>query len=151
MAEAIVELKRPFFKRVWWHVLLTHFPISFFMISAGFMVLHLYTDSACYEKTAFLCLAAGTAALLPAAVSGWLTWQGRYHGARTGVFLRKMRIAYLIIPLGIALVSWRMFFKTTIHTAWHYLYSAGIVCLFVGVVLEGMHGGRLNHHERRGP
>ncbi len=151
MAETVAELKRPLFKKIWWHVILTHFPISFFMISAAFMTLHLFTDSVCYEKSAFLCLVAGTVVLMPAALSGWITWQGRYHGAPADVFLKKLRIAYGIIPLGIALVMWRVFFKTTIHTTWHYIYSAGIGLLFVGVVLEGVHGGRLNHHERRAP
>lgn len=143
-------VKRPLFKRIWWHVVLTHFPISFFMISAGFMALHLLADSVCFERSAFICLAAGTASLLPASLSGWLTWRGRYRAVRAEVFVKKMRIAWVIVPLGAALVLWRTFFKTTVHTSWHYIYSTGIILLFVGVVLEGTYGGRLHHHEGDG-
>lgn len=53
------------------------------------------------------------------------------------------------MPLGILPVLWRILIKTTIHTAWHYIYAMGIGLLFVGVVLEGAYGGRLNHYEKK--
>ena len=59
------------------HVLFTHFLISFFMASLGFMVLHLITWVSCFELAAYLSLVAGLVALLPTVVSGWLVWKGR--------------------------------------------------------------------------
>lgn len=118
--------------RIWSHVVLTHFPISFFMISAVFMALHLRSDSACFERSAYICLVAGTVSLLPATLSGWLTWRSRYRGVRTEVFVRKLRIALALVPLGTFLVVWQR------------------ILLFVGVVLEGMYGGRPHHHDAGG-
>jgi len=126
-------------------MMLTHFPVSFFMISAGFMVLHLFTDSACFERTAYICLTAGAAVILPTTTTGLLTWKRRYRGTRTMIFLRKLRISWFLLILSFLLVMWRSLFPTTMHTLWHYLYSGGIFLLVIGVLLEGLYGGRLNH------
>ena len=32
-----------------WHIVFTHFPVSFFVGGFGLMVLHLITHSACFE------------------------------------------------------------------------------------------------------
>ena len=128
-----------------WHVLTTHFPISFFMISAIFMVVHLFTNTSCYEKAAFLCLAAGAIVAVPTTVTGWITWKKKYKGARTPIFLKKIKLSVAIIVLSSSLVLWRWFFPSQAHTVWHYVYSLGIGLLFVCVALEGFFGGRLNH------
>ena len=128
-----------------WHVLTTHFPISFFMISAIFMVLHLFTDTPCYERAAFLCLTAGAIVTVPTTATGWITWKRKYKGARTGIFQKKMRLSVIIIVLSFSLVLWRGLFPAVAHTVWHYVYSLGVALLFVCVALEGFYGGRLNH------
>lgn len=128
-----------------WHVLTTHFPISFFMISAIFMVLHLFTDTPCYERAAFLCLTTGAVAAVPTTVTGWITWKKKYKGARTPIFLKKINLSVAIIALSSSLVLWRGLFPSMAHTLWHYIYSLGIGLLFVCVTLEGFYGGRLNH------
>jgi len=73
-----------------WHVVLTHFPISFFMVSAGFMVLHMFTLTGCFEIAAFLSLLAGTVMLIPTAATGWSTWKSKYKGANTKIFRYKI-------------------------------------------------------------
>lgn len=66
--------------KIHWHVILVHFPTSFFVASAGFIVLHLFTEPACFELAGYLTLIAGTVMILPSTLSGWLTWKGRYKG-----------------------------------------------------------------------
>lgn len=131
--------------KIHWHVLLTHFPVSFFMLSSGFMVLHLYTGSDCYELSAFLSLLAGALILLPAAISGWVTWKGRYQGMRGKIFLYKIRTAFGMIALSFALLFVRLVLHPQLHIVWMWIYPAGVFLLLTGAMVEGFYGGRLNH------
>jgi len=131
--------------KIHWHAILIHFPISFFTVSAGFMILHLFTETACFELAGYLTLVAGTIMTLPATLSGWLTWKGRYKGARGKVFIYKARIAFAMVALSIFLVIWRSVFPDMVHTVWHFIYAAGVISLLLGAVAEGYYGGRLNH------
>lgn len=131
--------------KIHWHVLFTHFPISFFMVSAGFMVLHLFTNVDCFELSGFLSLAAGALMMLPTTISGWLTWKSKYKGAATKVFLYKIRISFGMIALSLFLVAFRWVLSSTAHTVWHFIYGAGFVLLFAGAMSEGYYGGKLRH------
>ncbi len=131
--------------KIHWHAILIHFPISFFTVSGGFMILHLFTETACFELAGYLNLVAGTVMTLPATLSGWLTWKGRYRGARGKLFIYKARIAYSMAALSILLVIWRSAFPNMVHTVWHFIYAAGVILLLIGAVAEGYYRGRLNH------
>jgi uncharacterized membrane protein len=131
--------------KIHWHVLFTHFPVSFFMLSSGFMILHLYTKSNCFELSSFFSLLAGMLIMLPTTVSGWLTWKGRYKGMRGKMFLYKIRIAIGMIALSIALILIRLLIHLQLHVVWMWIYAAGILLLLVGAMVEGFYGGRLNH------
>ncbi len=131
--------------KIHWHVLCTHFPVSFFMLSSGFMILHLFTRVDCFELSAFLSLLAGALIMLPTTISGWLTWKGRYKGMRGKMFLHKIRIAFGMLGLSFTLVFIRMLFPPLLHEVWMWLYAAGILLLLVGSMVEGFYGGRLNH------
>jgi len=138
-AKAILKYK------IHWHVLFTHFPVSFFMLSSGFMILHLFTRANCFELAAFLSMLAGALALLPTAISGWLTWKGRYKGLRGKMFLYKIRVAIAMTVLSFAVVIARLLFPPPLQEVWLWLYAAAIVLLMVGAMVEGFYGGRLNH------
>jgi uncharacterized membrane protein len=128
-----------------WHVILTHFPISFFTASAGFMMLHLFTNVECYELSSYLCLLAGVLMTLPTAITGWSTWKSKYTGARTKIFIYKIRISYLMIALGVLLILFRTYFVEGEHTLWHFVFGFGFLVLFSASMMEGYYGGRLNH------
>jgi len=131
--------------KIHWHVLLTHFPVSFFLLSTGFMLLHLYTRRDCFELATFLSVLAGALVLIPATISGWLTWKGRYKGLRSKMFLSKIRIAFGMIALSLALVLIRIVFHPQLHIVWMWVYAPGILLLLTGTMVEGLYGGRLNH------
>lgn len=131
--------------KIHWHVLFTHFPVSFFLLSSAFMILHLFIPRDCYELAAFLCLLAGAIILIPTTISGWRTWKGRYKGMRGKMFLYKIRTAFGMLGLSFALVLVRLFFPPPLHAVWLWLYAAGILLLLVGAMVEGFYGGRLNH------
>ncbi len=128
-----------------WHVIFTHFPISFFMVSAGFMILHLFTDTECFELAGFVSLIAGTVVMIPTTISGWITWKSKYKGASTSLFRYKIRIAFAMIALSIILVIVRGFLVNTEHTIWHFVFGIVFLLLFIGAMAEGYYGGRLNH------
>jgi len=131
--------------KIHWHVLFTHFPVSFFLLSTGFMILHLVTRRDCYEIAAFLGVLAGALVLIPTTFSGWWTWKGRYKGMRGKMFLYKIRVAFAMLGLSFAIVLVRLLFPPPLHVVWLWLYAAGIVLLLVGSTIEGRYGGRLNH------
>ena len=128
------------------HVLFTHFPISFFTASAGFMLLHMFTNTECFESAAFLSLVAAVALTIPTAITGWTTWKSKFKGARTKIFDTKIFLAAFMISLGILLIILRTYFiERGEHTIWHYLFSFGFVALFYASMMEGYYGGPLNH------
>jgi len=131
--------------KIHWHVLFTHFPVSFFMLSSGFMILHLFTHRNCFELATFISLLAGALVLIPTTVSGWLTWKGHYKGMRGKMFLYKIRVALGMIVLSFALILIRVLFPPPLDPAWVWIYAAGILLLMVGAMVEGFYGGRLNH------
>lgn len=124
---------------------LTHFPVSFFTVSFGFMVLHLITWEKCYEWAAYLSLLAGMGSMWPAMLTGRRVWKDRYKGARAKVFLTKKKIAYGMIAVSTALVIWRTAFPSWLHSYWMGLYFICIGSLLLGAMTEGFYGGRLNH------
>jgi uncharacterized membrane protein len=128
-----------------WHVVLTHFPVSFFLLSALFMALHLLTRRACFESAAFVGLIAGAAVMIPTTLTGWVTWKGRYRGARARLFIYKVRIAFVMIALSFGLAIWRAAFHRQPEDVWLAVYSTGILLLLIGAMAEGYYGGRLNH------
>lgn len=131
--------------KIHWHVLFTHFPVSFFMISFGFMVLHLVTRDHCYEIAASLSLFAGLVILVPTAISGWLTWKGSYKGMKGKIFIYKIRVAVFMIICSLILVLARILLPDELHMVWMWIYPTGITLLMLGSMVEGFYGGRLNH------
>ena len=131
-----------------WHVELTHFPVSFFVGSALFMVLHFasYSNRDAYELASFVLLIAGMVVMWPTTITGWNTWKNRYHGAHAKIFLYKIRTSFGMIALSVLLVVWRVALPPPKDTAWFFAYAAGIFLLFIGTIIEGFYGGRLNHH-----
>ena len=132
-----------------WHVIFTHFPVAFFTGSFGFMILHFFTRTSCFELAAYLALIAGALSIIPTAISGWFTWKGRYKGGRGRIFLYKIRISFVMIGISWFLVAYRSTFSVEFldifHNIWHLLYFVGILVLVAGAIAEGYYGGRLNH------
>jgi hypothetical protein len=131
--------------KIHWHVVFTHFPVSAYLGSAGFMLLHLFSHRTCFELAAYVTLIAGAIVMVPTTLTGWFTWKGRYKGALTRIFLYKIRISFAMIALSLVLIIWRTVFARPPYDIWLALYAIGIFLLFIGTIVEGYYGGRLNH------
>jgi hypothetical protein len=136
-------------RRVHWHVLLTHFPISLFGVCAGFQVLHLFFLPKCFEIATNVCLLGAAAMMIPTTVSGWLTWKRQYRGFGAPVFRKKIVIAYVMLGLSLPLAVWRtVFLNVFTASEWgldHWIYFSGTIALIIGAALEGYFGGTLHH------
>lgn len=132
-----------------WHVYLVHFPISFFGVSFGFQVLHLFFAQECFELATNVTLAFGTLAMIPTTWSGWSSWKKGYKGAKIRLFQRKINTAFFMLAFSIVLTFWRFTFydisESTIHGLGHWIYLLGSTILILGAIVEGFYGGRLNH------
>jgi uncharacterized membrane protein len=132
------------------HVLLVHFPISFFISAFTFQALHLFFAPACFELATNVSLVIGTVLLIPTVWSGWRSWKSTYQGAAAVIFQRKIAIAIALVVLSIALSVWRFataaWFAEDPGNRSHWVYLAGNTLLIVGALAEGYYGGRLNHH-----
>jgi uncharacterized membrane protein len=132
-----------------WHILFTHFPVSFFLGSFGFILLHLITGTSCFELAGFVSLIVGAAFVVPTTVSGWTTWKGRYKGFKSKLFLNKIRISFAMVGISFAMVIFRSIYiidsLDLAHNIWHVIYFIGITLLMIGSIAEGYYGGRLNH------
>jgi uncharacterized membrane protein len=135
--------------KVHWHVILVHFPVSFFLGAAGFQILHLFWAPASFELASNVALLAGTIMLIPTTLSGWASWKKDYKGAKGKIFRIKIRVAFAMLFFSIALSIWRFGFISIQDEATlsyeHWPYFFGTLLLFAGAVVEGFYGGRLNH------
>jgi uncharacterized membrane protein len=134
---------------VHWHVLIIHFPISFFIAAFGFQILHLFTHPICFELSTNVALVAGTLALIPATWTGWRSWKNHYKGAHIPIFQKKIIIAFIMLGLSLVLSVWRVTFINAFENnstnIMHWLYFLGNILLMLGASAEGYYGGRLNH------
>lgn len=132
-----------------WHVLLVHFPISFFVGSFGFMALHLITKDSCFQLAAYVALIAGAIVMIPTTLTGWTAWKNRYQGIKGKIFLRKIRISYAMLAVSIILVIYQTLFPIEfldiLYSVKHLFYFIGMTLLLLGAVAEGYYGVRLNH------
>jgi ABC-type maltose transport system permease subunit len=113
-----------------------------------FQVLHLLMFEVEFELATTVCILAGAASLIPATVSGWLTWKRHYGGAKARLFRRKIVVAFVMLAASIPLTVWRIVLYRLGNEADgidHYVFFVITVGLIVGAIAEGYLGGRLSH------
>jgi hypothetical protein len=116
------------------------------MVSAGFMLLHIFTMTECFETAAYISLIAGAAVMVPTTLTGWWTWRTKYKAGKTKLFQYKINISFAMLGLSILLIILRLALMNISHLFWHLTFGIGFVLLFIGALTEGYYGGRLNHH-----
>ena len=134
--------------RVHWHVAVTHFPISLFGTAFLFQVLHLLMFQTEFERSATVCIVAGAAFMVPAIVTGWITWKRHYHAAKAPLFRRKIMTAFAMLVVSVPLAAWRIalyYLGNKAEGVDHYLFFFFTTSLILGAVIEGHLGGHLSH------
>jgi uncharacterized membrane protein len=134
--------------RVHWHVALTHFPVSLFGTAFLFQVLHLFMYPEPFELSTTVCIIAGAASLIPAVVTGWITWKRHYHASTARLFKRKIITGFAMVGISVPLAVWRVLLYRLGSDAQgieHYAFFVFTTALIAGAILEGYLGGRLSH------
>ncbi len=102
-----------------------------------------------FEAATTVCVLTGAASMIPATVSGWLTWKRHYRGALTRIFRRKIYLGVGMLGLSVALSAWRLSLYSVgrdTRPVEHYAFFFFCACLIAAAVAEGFYGGRLSHH-----
>jgi len=146
MSSAIHLIQR---YKIHWHVLLIHFPISFFVAAFGAQILHLFISPACFELATNVAIAAGVITLIPTTLSGWSSWKNNYKGTKITLFRRKITISFVMLGISVPLIIWRSFALSFLEEApespAHWIVFFGTTLLIGGAIAEGYYGGRLHH------
>ena len=105
-----------------------------------------------FELAATVCILGGAASVIPAALSGWLTWKKRYHGARTRIFHRKILIAIAMLVVSLPLAVWRVvlyYLGRNADGVDHYVFFIFCFFLVAGAVTKGSMGDGLRTNSSR--
>jgi uncharacterized membrane protein len=134
--------------RVHWHVAFTHLPISLFATAFLFQILHLFMFEKEFELATTVCVITGAASLVPAIISGWMTWKRRYHASTARLFRRKIALGFAMLAVSVPLAVWRVVLYHMDHPLDrfdHYIFFAVTTALIAAAMVEGYLGGRLSH------
>ncbi len=134
-----------------WHGPSVHFHSALFPIAAVLLLLYLLTGEGSLEKASFYVLGFAVILLIGSILTGFFDWRTKYNSARTKVFRGKIRLSLLLLPLGLALVTWRAASPQLLHGGGvsQGLYTAGVVFSLPMVVRIGYLGGKLIFRQQR--
>jgi hypothetical protein len=131
-----------------WHVLFTHFPVSFLMVAFGFHLLDILFAPPRFGLATDIVFIAAMGVMAPAALTGWHTWKTAYKGAKIMLFQRKIAFGWAMFAIGLPLAAWRTVYLINgidDQGPSHWLYLLGNGALIGGAIVEGYYGGRLSH------
>ncbi len=134
-----------------WHGPSVHFHSALFPIAAILLLLYLSTGEGSLEKASFYVLGFAVLLLIGSILAGFFDWRTKYNSARTKVFQGKIRLSLLLLPLGLALVTWRAASPQLLQGGGvsQGLYTAGVVLSLAMVVRIGYLGGKLIFRRQR--
>ena len=101
-----------------------------------------------FEMATTVSLVARAVSMIPAIVSGWLTWKRQYHLSKARILRLKIRFAFMMLGASMALSAWRLTLYSLGyegHGINHYVFFAVTTGLMAGAITEGYYGGRLAH------
>lgn len=88
------------------HSMFVHFSEALFPVAMLFLVLYLLIRDSTFLSTYFYLLILATLSIPPSLLSGVLEWKQKYSGARTRIFLRKIRYGIVLLVIGAACCIW---------------------------------------------
>lgn len=136
-------------RRIHWHVAITHFPISLFSTAFLFQLLHFFIYRDAFELATSVCVIAGAISLVPATISGWITWKRYFRGSKALIFRRKILVAFIMLAVSVPQATWRLAlhnFNIDVPGITHIMFFVSTSLLIAGAIVEGFIGGQLAHH-----
>lgn len=142
----------PFFRRHP-HPAVVHLPIGVSAALILFECAALLTGSPATEWAALLCLIVAVLSLPPAMITGYFTWWMNYDAIASRTILRKRRLAWMALALGLCAVVWRGMLSENPVELTDFrviIYLAAVLSFSVVVAVIGFLGGTLTFPYEKG-
>ena len=127
------------------HPMAVHFPMAFSIAPALFYSLYLITMVKSFETTALHCLGASILFLLPAVITGFLTWRINYQAKTMRAVRIKIRASFILLAVALGSFLLRLQSpKGFAAASWEgVIYFLLLLALVPIVAVIGWHGGSL--------
>lgn len=135
------------------HPAVVHLPIGVSAALILFEAAALLTVSPATEWAALLCLIVAVVSLPAAMITGYFTWWMNYDAIASPTILRKRRLAWIALVLGLSAVIWRgMLLENPVQLTDFrvVIYAAAVLALSVIVAIIGFLGGTLTFPYEKG-
>ncbi len=97
--ETAKEKYRDIYSKYHPHPVLIHYPMGILYFGALMLLLYVITKNSNFETTAYYSLVVGTISILPAGVTGIISWWINYDMVTTKIFKNKLTFSVLLITL----------------------------------------------------
>lgn len=91
------------------HALCVHFPTAFYPVAIIFLFLALIFDQDSYRNTYFYLMIIAAFFTPISHVTGIYEWKNKYRGAKTHIFINKIRYSLILSVVGALCVIWYWF------------------------------------------
>jgi len=127
------------------HPMAVHFPMAFSIAPALFYSLYLITMVKSFETTALHCLGASILFLLPAVITGFLTWRINYQAKTMRAVRIEIRASFILLAVALGSFLLRLQSpKGFAAASWEgVIYFLLLLALVPIVAVIGWHGGSL--------
>jgi predicted heme/steroid binding protein/uncharacterized membrane protein len=127
------------------HPMAVHFPMVFSIAPAFFYFLYLVTAVPSFEKTALHCLGADILLILPAVMTGFLTWWVNYQAKPMKPVRIKIYSSFLLLTVAVIAFLWRVFSPADFAVVGKeaIVYFMLLISMAVIVSVIGFYGGGL--------
>ena len=127
------------------HPITVHTPNGIVPAAVIFLLIGLVLRLTGFERAAFYNLVFVLVTFPPVLVTGYIEWQKRYKGARTGVFYTKVFCGVVVMAVLACLVVWRIIDPQVAapESASRWVYFLVHLILLAAVGLAGHLGGKL--------
>ncbi|WP_096894780.1 DUF2231 domain-containing protein [Candidatus Scalindua japonica] len=127
------------------HALCVHFPTALYPVAIIFLFLALIFDRNSFRNTYFYLMIIAVFFTPISHFTGILEWKNKYRGAKTHIFINKIRFSLILSVVGALCVIWYWFFPETLNYTG--IYNIIFIILNIStiplIVYLGHMGGKL--------
>jgi len=128
------------------HAIAAHFSNGLIPVSVLYLLLTLSTGSTYFEHTVEHLLLIVVMAIPVSFLSGINDWKKKYRAAKAPIFIKKIRLSFLLFTLCISVVAIRLSIPDVMNRQGveHWIYIALLFSMLPVVTLLGHYGGKLS-------
>jgi len=141
------EMKETFFL----HAIAAHFSNGLIPVAVLYLLLTLPSGDPFFEHTVEHLIVISLMAIPVSFFSGLHDWKTKYKGAKTPVFLKKIRLSIILFLLALVAVTIRIAIPDIMYeNSWlHWVYIVFLLAMLPVVTLLGHYGGKLTAGARQ--